>query len=109
MIATYTSPSARALVGVMVMTFLSVSRAAEKPMSAPLELPVFSLRIPLSSLVEKSPRLLSLWMASAKLSVMVVPVSFTLAPSAGLKVGAATLVSTVKVALAADPWLPAAS
>ena len=48
-------------------------------------------------------------MASAKLSVMSVPVSFTLAPSAGLKAGAATLVSRVKVALAAVPWLPAAS
>ena len=40
---------------------------------------------------------------------MSVEVSFTRAPAAGLKTGAATLASTVKVASAADPWLPAAS
>ena len=41
---------------------------------------------------------------------MFVPALVTVALFAGLKVGAATPVeSTVKVALAAVPWLPAAS
>ena len=41
---------------------------------------------------------------------MFLPASVTVAPSAGLNVGAAgPVVSTVNVALAAVPWLPAAS
>ena len=93
----------------MVTTCFAASIVAAKPMSAPLALPVFSVRIPLISLAEKSPLLASLWIASAKVSVMFRPVSFTCSPAAGLNTGAATLVSTVKVALAAAPWLPAAS
>ena len=94
----------------MVTTCFAASIVAAKPMSAPLALPVFSVRIPLISLAEKSRAVLaSLWIASAKVSVTFLPVSFTLSPAAGLNTGAATLVSTVKVALAADPWLPAAS
>jgi len=54
--------------------------------------------------------LLSFFTASAKVSVMFLPASVTVALLSGLKVGAATpVVSTVKVALAAEPWLPAAS
>ena len=82
---------------------------AAKPMFPPFSSSVFSVRMALSSLVEKLPPLASLWIASAKVSVMSVEVSFTRAPAAGLKTGAATLASTVKVASAADPWLPAAS
>ena len=79
-------------------------------MSAPFSsLPVFSVRIPLISLAEKSAPLASLWIASAKVSVTFRVASFTCSPSAGLNTGAATLVSTVKVAFAAAPWLPAAS
>ena len=94
----------------MVMTVLAALMVASKPMAVPLLLSLVSVRMLSMALSVKSMPLPSALIASSKVSVMFVDASVTVAPLAGSKVAAATPIeSTVKVALAVVPWLPAAS
>ena len=92
------------------MTFLAVSMVAAKSMPAPVSSPTFSVRMAARSSFPSAVPLASLRSASAKVIVMSVEASETVAALAGLNPGAAGAVtSTVKVALRRDPLLPAAS
>ena len=92
------------------MTFLAVSMVAEKSMAAPLSSPTFSVRMLARSSFPSAVPLASLRSASAKVIVMLVEASETVASWAGLNRGVAgAVVSTVKVAVRRDPLLPAAS
>ena len=92
------------------MTFLAWSMVAAKPMAAPVSSPTFSVRMAARSALASAVPLASLRSASAKVIVMSVEASETVASSAGLNSGAAgAVVSTVKVAVRRDPLLPAAS
>ena len=92
------------------MTFLAVSMVAEKLMVSPAWSSSARVRMLARSASSSAVPLASLLSASSKVMVMSVVASVTVAPLAGLKVGAAGAVrSTVKVALRRDPWLPAAS
>ena len=91
------------------MTFFAASMVAPKAMSVPLASVVFRVRIAARSVLASSAPAASFLSASAKVSVMSVP-GPAVSPSAGANVGAAgPVASTVKVALAAAPWLPCAS
>ena len=92
------------------MTFLAVSMVGVKSMAAPVSSPTFSVRMAARSLLVSAVPLASLRSASAKVMVMSVEASETVAALAGLNSGAAgAVVSTVKVAVRRDPLLPAAS
>ena len=79
-------------------------------MAVPVLLSVFRVRMPDRSVLAKSVPSPSFFTASANVSVMLADASVTVAWCAGANFGAAgPVVSTVKVALAVEPWLPTAS
>ena len=92
------------------MTFLAWSMVAAKGMAVPVSSSSASVRMAARSPSASASASLFLVIASAKVMVMSVVASVTVAALAGLKSGAAgPVTSTVKVALCADPLLPAAS
>ena len=92
------------------MTFLAESMVAAKGMPVPSPSSSASVRMLARSAFSSAVPVASLRSASAKVRVMSVEASLTAAPFAGRKVGAAGAVtSTVKVASAANPRLPAVS
>ena len=93
----------------IVICVFALLIVASKPMFMPLALVLFSVRM-LSMLVSVKSVLEALALiASVNVSVMFVVLSVSVSPSAGLNTGASTLVSTVNVAFAVSPWLPATS
>ncbi len=77
-------------------------------MAVPPAFVCVSVRMPDRSEFAKSAPLPSFLIASPKLSVMFPPAFVTVAPFAGRNVGDGAVASTVKVALAAAPWMPVA-
>ena len=83
MIATYTSPSARSASGSSVITRFAASIVAVKAIAVPFSSSVLSVSSEPRSVFASAVPEASLWIASAKLSVMFPVASVSVPPSAG--------------------------